>query len=128
LSELSVRFTTSPTQARLDQIKAEHDLAKAVKSDDTPVPVHVWDRKVFYGHPTLVQAKALAVAREGLLRCYRRHLLKYVRLFCARLSARTVMNLISPLLDQVSRSIWRHPVPSSGEVLKTTGSNTPCGI
>ena len=59
LSESSARFTTAPTQARLDHIK-----------EDAPVPMHVWDRKVFHGPPTPIQAKALAVAREGLLRHY----------------------------------------------------------
>ena len=81
LSESSDRFTTAATQARLNHIKEEHDLAKAVKSDDAPVPMHVWDRKVFHGPPTPLQAKALTVAREGLLRHYRRHLLRDVRVF-----------------------------------------------
>jgi hypothetical protein len=81
LSESSARFTAAPTQARLDHIKEEHDLAKAVKSDDAPVPMYVWDRKVFHGPPTPIQAKALAVAREGLLWHYRQRLLRDVRVF-----------------------------------------------
>ena len=68
-------FTTAPTQAKLDHIKEEHDLAKAVKSDDAPVPVHIWDRKVFRGPPTVEQTRALECARGALMRHYRRRLL-----------------------------------------------------
>ena len=74
--EASTRFTASPTQARLFHIKDEHDLAKAVKLDDTPVLVHVWNQKVFHGPPMPTRSKALAVAREGFIRHYRRRLLR----------------------------------------------------
>ena len=39
----------SPTAARLDHIKEEHDLAKAVKPDDAKVPVHLWDERIIEG-------------------------------------------------------------------------------
>ena len=44
-------YTTLPSQSRLDHIKKEHNLAKAEKADDTEVPVHLWDEKVFFGPP-----------------------------------------------------------------------------
>ena len=31
---------------RLDNIRKEHDIAKAVKSDDAAVPVHLWDERL----------------------------------------------------------------------------------
>ena len=36
-------ITVTPSQDRLDQMKVQHDLAKAVKSDDAEVPIHLWD-------------------------------------------------------------------------------------
>ncbi len=32
---------------RLERIKSEHNLAKAVKSDNAEVPIHIWDKAIF---------------------------------------------------------------------------------
>ncbi len=37
---------------RLKRLKQEHDLAKAVKSDNVEVPIHIWDNAICGGTPT----------------------------------------------------------------------------
>jgi len=62
------------SQDRIKIMKREHDLAKAVKSDDAEVPVHLWDSKVCRGPATLRQAASLQTLREAFLRVYRKRL------------------------------------------------------
>ena len=66
-------------------MKREHDLAKAVKSDDAEVPVHLWDSKVCRGPATLRQAASLQTLREAFLRVYSKRL----RRDCQRLLRKT---------------------------------------
>ncbi len=40
-------------QARLEEIKRKHDFAKAVKSDNAEVPIHIWDEAICRGTATL---------------------------------------------------------------------------
>jgi hypothetical protein len=40
-----------------DSIKQAHDMAKAVKANDATVPVHLWDKAIFRGLPSLVEKK-----------------------------------------------------------------------
>ena len=60
-------------------LKKEHDHAKAVKSDDAEVPVHLWDVAVCKGTPTEAQGNALATMREFCLRVYRRRFSREIR-------------------------------------------------
>jgi len=63
-------------RARLEEIKRKHDLAKAVKSDDAAVPIHIWDDAICRGEAGPTQKIALASLRELFLRVYRRRLLQ----------------------------------------------------
>jgi hypothetical protein len=45
-------------------------MAKAVKVDDAAVPVHLWDKAVFRGPPSLVEKKALMTMQDRVLRKY----------------------------------------------------------
>ena len=65
-------------KARLDRIKREHDLAKAVKSDDAEVPVHIWYEAICGVEPSQECCRALAVLRAFMVQVYRRRLLKDV--------------------------------------------------
>ena len=67
-------ITVTPSLDRLDQVKLQHDLAKAVKSDDAEVPVHLWNAKICRGPVSAEQAKSLDVLRSFLLRIYRKRL------------------------------------------------------
>jgi len=53
------------------KLKLEHDLAKAVKSDDAEVPIHLWDQAVWNGTPSETEKAALATMRRCLLGRYR---------------------------------------------------------
>ena len=66
--------TATPSQDRIDQMKLQHDLAKAVKSDDAEVPVHLWNAKICRGPVSAEQAKSLDVLRSFFLRIYRKRL------------------------------------------------------
>ena len=64
-----------PQCDRLALVKQLHDEAKAVKSDDAEVPVHLWDRFIMRGG--LVSAgltRQLATIRQAALQWYRRKL------------------------------------------------------
>ena len=64
-----------PAVAYLDSIRRSHDLAKAVKSDDAQVPVHIWDHQVCGREPTMSETQALGVLRaRWMLPAYRRKL------------------------------------------------------
>ena len=65
------------------ELKREHDHAKAVKSDDAEVPVHLWDAAVCRGSPTKAQESALAILREFCLRVYRRRLSREILTYMA---------------------------------------------
>ena len=87
-----------------------------MKSDDAPVPMHVWDRKVFHGPPTPIQANALAVACEGLLQNYQRRLLRDVRVFLRKLDGNKWYEADESVagpnfklnLDAICDIIWRN--------------------
>ena len=65
----------SPLERELfAKLKQEHDLAKAVKSDDAEVPVDLWDQAVCRSPPSEVEKKALTVMRDFMLAQYRRRL------------------------------------------------------
>ena len=59
-----------PTAAVLDKIKAEHDQAKAVKSDDAQVPRHHWDEQIFPGPVSEELQALLDGARGTVLKVY----------------------------------------------------------
>ena len=61
---------------RLDTIQQEHDIAKAVKSDDAAVPIYLWDERLgsLLGMDTGIVAPAARVLRSFLLKIYRRSL------------------------------------------------------
>ena len=71
--------TLSVSQLKLDNIKKEHNLDKAVKSDDAEVPVHLSNEKVFLGPPTPAQSGTASFLRSRLIRHYQRRLLKDCR-------------------------------------------------
>ena len=65
----------SPSERELfAKLKQEHDLAKAVKSDDAEVPVDLWDQAVCRAPPSEVEKKALTVMRDFMLVRYQRRL------------------------------------------------------
>jgi hypothetical protein len=65
-------------KSRLDRIKREHDLAKAVKSNDAEVLVHIWDEAICSAELPQELRRALEVLLAFMLRVYRRRLLKDV--------------------------------------------------
>ena len=69
---------------RLDRIKKEHDLAKAVKSDDAEVPIHLWDKRICRGKPTTTQVEKLAILRDFILQLYRRRTYLELKSFLRR--------------------------------------------
>ena len=71
-SSTHVPRSLAPSQKRLDRIKREHDLAKAVKADDAEVPVHLWDERVCRAKPSTIQVAKLQVLRSFILRAYQR--------------------------------------------------------
>ncbi len=66
------KMALNQDQELFKAIKKAHDLAKAVKSDDSEVPKHLWDVAVCRGPPSLEQAKALSTLRVFMLRIYRK--------------------------------------------------------
>jgi len=58
-------------------VKHRHDEAKAVKSDDAEVPVHLWDRFITRGQPVTEKiAESLSIIRQAALGWYRRKILR----------------------------------------------------
>jgi hypothetical protein len=45
---------------RLKQLKQEHDLAKAINSNDAEVPIHIWDNAICDGEATALERKVIA--------------------------------------------------------------------
>ncbi len=56
----------------LAQLKQEHNLAKSVKSDNTEVPVGLWDAAVCKKDPAPIKKKALTTLQGFMLCLYRR--------------------------------------------------------
>ncbi len=54
----------------MDALRFNHDIAKAVKSDDVRVPVELWDGAVCRHPPTIEQQQALSILRGFALRLY----------------------------------------------------------
>ncbi len=65
----------------LSDLRLNHDIAKAVKSDDVRVPVELWDGAVCRHAPTVKQQQALSIIREFALRLYRQKLWRDARAF-----------------------------------------------
>lgn len=58
-------------------IRQQHDIAKAVKSDDAEVPVHLWDNFISRGNPVShALANRLMALRKVAMRWYQRKLTK----------------------------------------------------
>jgi hypothetical protein len=55
--------TASEAAEILDALRFNHDIAKAVKSDDARVPVELWDGAVCRHPPTIEQQQALSILR-----------------------------------------------------------------
>jgi len=73
-------LSTEQATALFDKLKEEHDFfAKAVKSDDAKVPVHIWDEGVLGRAPNEEEKRALTLMRGIWLRVYRRQLGRDVR-------------------------------------------------
>ncbi len=58
----------------LNKLKEEHDMAKAVKSDDARVPVHLWGERVVGRELTEEEKEALHTIKLFCLREYRKRL------------------------------------------------------
>jgi len=72
---LFAKPTDTPSLPERDlfaKLKQEHNLAKAVKSDNAEVPVDLWDQAVCRAPPSEVEKKALTVVRDFMLAGYRR--------------------------------------------------------
>jgi hypothetical protein len=54
----------------LSDLQLNHNVAKAVKSDNARVPVELWDGAVCRHTPTVKQQQALSIIREFALRLY----------------------------------------------------------
>jgi hypothetical protein len=63
-------------KSRLDIIKREHNLAKALKSDDAEVPINIWDEAICGAEPPQELQRTLEVLCAFMLWVYRRRLLK----------------------------------------------------
>ncbi len=82
IPQLASHSTEEQALALFNKLKEEHDIAKAVKSDNAKVPVHLWDEGVVRGEPmerekealTTMQLFWLPVYRKGLLRDVQAHL------------------------------------------------------
>ena len=75
LEPVHEHINQSPLERELfAKLKQEHDLTKAVKSDDAEVPVDLWDQAVCISPPSEVEKKALTVMRDFMLAQYRRRL------------------------------------------------------
>ena len=75
-SQLPSISSYARAQMRLEGIKRDPALAKAVKSDDAEVPVHLWNKRICHGPFTAKQADALETIRSFFLQVYRRRVLK----------------------------------------------------
>ncbi len=60
----------------LERLKQKHDLAKAIKSDDAEVPVHIWDNAICDGEATALERKVIAWFQEKIQKKYQRKLLR----------------------------------------------------
>jgi hypothetical protein len=67
----------------LKRLKWEHDLAKAVKSNNAEVPVHIWDNAICDGEVTALKRKVIAWFQERILKKYQQKLLRDVLGFLA---------------------------------------------
>jgi hypothetical protein len=56
------------------KLKMEHNLAKAVKSDDAEVPIYLWDQAVWKGPPSEAKKAALVTLRWCMLGGYQQRL------------------------------------------------------
>ncbi len=68
----------------MDALRFNHDIAKAVNSDDAGVPVELWDGAVCRHPPTIKQQQALSILRGLALRLYRLKLWRDARSFLRR--------------------------------------------
>ena len=76
--------TASEAAEILDALRFNHDIAKAVKSDDARVPVELWDGAVCRHPPTIEQQQALSILCGFALRLYRLKLWRDARSFLRR--------------------------------------------
>ena len=58
----------------LQEVKQQHDLAKAVKADDATVPVNWWHDRVLGYTASAADDRRLTTIQDFVLRCYRRRL------------------------------------------------------
>ena len=73
------RFAAAPSTSPepivssiFEKLKQEHDLAKAVKSDNAEVPVELWDQAVCKGPPSSDKKVALTTLSGYVLSRYQR--------------------------------------------------------
>ncbi len=76
--------TTSEAAEILDALRFNHDIAKAVKSNDAKVPVELWDGAVCRHPPTIKQQQALSILCGLALRLYRLKLWRDAQSFLRR--------------------------------------------
>ena len=58
----------------LQEVKQQHDLAKAVKADDATVPIHWWHVRVLGYTASAADTRVLTTIQDFVLRCYRQRL------------------------------------------------------
>jgi hypothetical protein len=77
------RSASQSTEERVltlfNKLKEEYDMAKAVRSNDARVPVHLWDEGVVGREPTEQEKEALTTMRLFCLRVYRNGLWRDAR-------------------------------------------------
>ena len=96
-----------------DHIKEEYDVVKAVKVDDTAILVHLWDKAVCRGPPSLDEKKGLTIMQDLLLRKYHLHLWRDARQFLCQTYGNTWSSKIHVLkseakedADAIRDNLW----------------------
>jgi hypothetical protein len=81
---------------RLERLKREHNLAKAVKSDDAEVPIYIWDNAICGGMPTAQETQVIGWVCCRILTRNRRWLLRDVLTFLSSKYGRMMGRLGEP--------------------------------
>jgi hypothetical protein len=89
---------------RLKRLKQEHNLAKAVKSDNVEVPIHIWNNPICGGMPTAQETQVIGWVHCRILTMYRRWLLRDVLNFLSSKYGRMTGRLGEPRWQSGARS------------------------
>ena len=110
----------------LEKHRHNHNDAKAVKSNDAEVPVHIWDEAVCHEQPSERELGALKTLRDFCLRLYRRKLWIKARAYLIKTHGR---DWTGKLLrgKHMWLKMWKLYNSSYGVLRATIGLNTHTG-